>query len=233
MYRFPRSLPYAPFLLPGLAALALLGGCGTPEGRALQAAETLPEADRAYIIGTQAVECVPRRGKCLQGFNVMSINYRSTDGKGVDARLRFQVPNGFGGETVPDYEHPERHEKGAYFCLALPPGRYQIYGYEFLNPGGSNNYSLRKEHEFDIPFTLAPGEVVHLGKLKLTNDVGENLFGMKLSAPGKLLLSSAPSADIAAALKKCPESVRGRKVRDAALKAPAGAGALVQAEPRS
>jgi hypothetical protein len=194
---------------------------------------SVPEASRAYIVGTLAIECEPRKAGCIQLFNDMSVSYRSTDGKGIDARLRYVWGSMFGGDTVADYTRMDRNDKGMHFCVPLPPGAYQFYTYEFYNyAGGGSGFSLRKESQFDLPFTLAPGEVAYVGTLKLTTNVGKNIFGMRLPAPGILLLSGAPSSNIPAAMQKCPESVRGHKVRDASLKAPPAAHPYVMDDPR-
>jgi hypothetical protein len=79
---------------------------------------------------------------------------------------------------------------------------------------------------------LAPGEVAYVGTLKLTTSAGKNIFGMKLSAPGVLLLSSSPGEGMAAALKKCPEAVRGKQVRDASLRATEALKPWVLADPQ-
>jgi hypothetical protein len=118
-----------------------------------------------------------------------------------------------------------------YFCLALPPGVYSIYGYDFINfAGGGTGYRFPKKNEFDLPFTLAPGEVVYLGTIKMTTGTGNNIFGMTLNAPGIMMLSSQHQQGIDAALKKCPENVRRRPVRDASLRVTDAATPFVVAE---
>jgi hypothetical protein len=205
--------------LAATAAVLLLGACSSPETQVAERASALPETQRAYAIGTYAVDCRPAGDKCIQAFNSISAHYRSKDGQGVEARLRFVSDSMMGDNTVPDYIRPDRQDKGSYFCLALPPGAYSIYGYDFINfAGGGTGYRFLKKNEFDLPFTLAPGEVVYLGTIKMTTGTGKNILDMTLNAPGIMMLSSAHRDGIDAALKKCPESVRGRPVRDASLR---------------
>lgn len=206
-------------VLPALATAFLLGACASPETQVEQRAAALPETERAYAIVTYAVDCRPAGDKCIQAFNSISAHYRSTDGKGVEARLRFVSDSIMGDNTTPDYVRADRRDKGVHFCLALPPGKYAIYGYEFINfAGGGTGYRFPKKNEFELPFSLAPGEVVYLGTIKMTTGTGKNIFGMSLNAPGIMMLSSAHREGIAAALEKCPEAVRKRPVRDASLR---------------
>lgn len=221
-------------LIP-LAALfpLLVCGCQTPEAALRQRTDAIPEAQRAYIIGTLAVTCRPVKDICNPAFNATTAHYRSADGGNVDGRLVWTWGSMFGDDTVADYVRQDRADKGSHFCIALPPGRYQFYAYDFIHfAGGGTGYRFLKDKYFDLPFTLAPGEVAYLGTLKLTTGVGENIFGWKMTAPGVLLLSSAPEAGIPAALKRCPEGVRGRKVRDASLRATEALRPWVFADPQ-
>jgi hypothetical protein len=222
-----------PLLPLATAVPLLLAGCQTPEASLKQRADAIPEAQRAYIVGTLAVACRPSKDNCIQAFNAITAYYRSTDGGNLDGRLSFVSGSMFGNDTVPDTIRAERRDKLSHFCIALPPGAYQVYAYDFYNyAGGGSGYRLSKDKYFDLPFTLAPGEVAYLGTLKLTTEVGQNIFGMKLAAPGVLLLSSSPETGIPAALQKCPESVRGRTVRDASLRAGDALKPVVMADPQ-
>lgn len=216
-----------------LAVPVLLAGCQTPEASLRQRTDAIPEAQRAYIVGTLAVGCRPGKDNCFQAFNAITAYYRSTDGGKVDGRLSFVSGSMFGTDTVPDIVRADRGDKASHFCIALPPGAYQFYAYDFYNyAGGGSGYRLAKDKYFDLPFALAPGEVAYLGTLKLTTEVGKNIFGMKLAAPGVLLLSSSPETGVQAALQKCPPSVRGRKVRDASLHASEAMQPVVLADPQ-
>ena len=77
---------------------------------------------------------------------------------------------------------------------------------------------MPEEYEFALPFSLAPGEVAYVGRLKVTTETARNVFGMKIQVPGKLLLSSEPTEARLEAMRKCPESVRNSPIRDATLK---------------
>lgn len=218
-----------------LAALAplLLSACTTPEAALRQRTDAIPEAQRAYIVGTLAVTCRPIKDICNPAFNAITAHYRSVDGGNVDGRLGWVWGSLFGDDTVADYTRQDRADKGSHFCIALPAGSYQFYAYDFINfAGGGTGYRMSKDRFFNLPFTLAPGEVAYLGTIKLTTGVGENIFGMKLTAPGLMLLSSSPKEGIPAALKKCPDAVRGRKVRDASLRATEALRPMVLPDPQ-
>lgn len=183
------------------------------------------------MIGTFVVTCEPKNERCAQTFNVLSAYYRSAD-KSSRGSLRSEQGSMFRDDTVYDFVDQARREKGYYFCIALPPGDYAFHTIDFYNySGGGTGYSVREENQFNLPYSLAPGEVVYVGRLKVTTTIGQNIFGMKLKAPGALLLSNN-ATESAAALQKCPENVRGRTVRDASLKvAMANGNPLVQANP--
>jgi hypothetical protein len=167
-------------LLPLAAAVPLLlAGCQTPEASLRQRTDAIPESRRAYIVGTLTVNCRPGKDNCTQAFNAITAYYRSTDGGNVDGRLGFVSGSMFGTDTVPDTIRADRGEKSSHFCIALPAGAYQFYAYDFINhAGGGSGYRLSKDKHFNLPFTLAPGEVAYLGTLRLTTEVGRNIFGM-------------------------------------------------------
>lgn len=221
------------FLTAAVPAILFLGACSSPETQVAQRASALPDGQRAYAIGTYAVDCRPAGDDCIQAFNSISTHYKSVDGGGVEARLRFVTGSFMGDNTKPDYTRLDRGDKGMHFCLALPPGKYSIYGYDFINfAGGGTGYRFPKQQYFDLPFTLAPGEVVYLGTIKLTTGTGKNILGMTLNAPGVMMLSSAHREGIGAALEKCPENVRKRPVREAALRVADAHTPFVVADPR-
>jgi hypothetical protein len=222
-----------PLLVLSVVATVLLGGCSSRFALLRQQTEAVPEANRAYIIGSYAIDCAPRESGCSQAFNSISTFYRAVDDHDAGDRLSISSGSMFGGDTVPDFIRPDRRDKGIHFCVPLPAGKYSIYSYDFYNyAGGGSGYSFRKDNYFNLPFTLAAGEVAYLGTLKVTTSVGENFFGMKMAAPGVLMLSSSPVDGVAAALQKCPESVRGRPVRDASLRVADAATPFVRADPK-
>jgi hypothetical protein len=158
--------------------------------------------------------------KCFHAFNSISTYYRNVSDKEVRGRLNWTTGSIFGNDTAHDYILLDRQEKGYYFCLALPAGKYEVYTYDFYNfAGGGSGYSIREEGQFKLPFTLAAGEIVDIGKLHVTTSTGKNFFGMKLPAPGVLLLSKSTPEASGAALSKCPPDTRSRGVRDSALAA--------------
>ena len=200
------------------SALLLLSSCATTTEIVNQRLASIPEAERAYVIGTYAVDCTPRGAKCSHAFNSISTYYRNVADKEVRGRLNWTTGSMFVSDTAHDYMLPDRQEKGYHFCLALPPGKYEVYTYDFYNfAGGGSGYSIREEGQFKLPFTLSAGEVVDLGKLHITTSTGKNFFGMKLPAPGVLLLSKSVPEASGAALGKCPPSARSRPIRDSAL----------------
>jgi hypothetical protein len=216
-----------------VGAAVLLSACATSADVLNARMQSVPESERAYIVGRFAVECKARKDACRQTFDSISASFRSTDGKGVSHVMGSTVGSAFGTNTVNDFESPGTLESGYYFCQALPAGSYAFYTYEYYNfAGGGTGYYLPEENQFTLPFQLAPGEIAYLGRLKLTTSVGKNLFGMKLNVPGVLLLSADRENDLPLALLKCPEAVRSRAVRDALLLDSIEAGsATVQRDP--
>lgn len=200
------------------ASTIALSACTTTSEIMNQRLAAIPESERAYVIGTYAVDCTPRDSKCSHAFNSISTYYRNIADKEVRGRLNWTTGSMFGTDTAHDYIWPDRQEKGHHFCIALPAGRYEVYTYDFYNfAGGGSGYSIREEGQFKLPFTLAAGEVINIGKLHITTSTGKNFFGMTLPAPGVLLLSKSTPEASAEALGKCPPSTRSRAVRDASL----------------
>lgn len=198
----------------------LMSSCATTTEIVNQRLASIPEAERAYVIGTYAVDCTPSNSRCFHAFNSISTYYRNVTDKEVRGRWNWTTGAVFGSDTVHDYILPEHKEKGYYFCLALPIGKYEVFTYDFYNfAGGGSGYSIREEGQFKLPFTLSAGEVVDIGKLHVTTSTGKNFFGMRLPAPGVLLLSRSSPEASGAALSKCPPSARSRAIRDSALTA--------------
>ncbi|MGX4642105.1 hypothetical protein [Massilia sp. SYSU DXS3249] len=217
---------------PALAGVLLLSACSNMAEQRAQRVAAIPEEKRAYIIGAYAVGCEPAKDRCRQAFNAISTHYRNVEDKDFDSEFEFVHGSVFGKDTVPDYTRMDRQDKGIYFCVPLPAGRYSVYAYDFYNfAGGGSGYSMKKEHHFDLPFSVSEGEVAYLGTLKISAATGKNIFGMPLPAPGVLLLSSSPGDAMDKALQKCPEHVRTRPVRNAALRAE-GASPYVLADPQ-
>lgn len=218
--------------VPVLASVLLLSACSSISEQRAQRVAAIPEEKRAYIIGAYAVGCEPTKDSCRQAFNSISTSYRNVEDKDFDSRFDFITGSVFSSDTVPDYIRMDRQDKGMYFCVPLPAGRYSVYAYDFYNfAGGGSGYSMKKENHFDLPFSVSEGEVAYLGTLKISAATGKNIFGMRLPAPGVLLLSSSPGDAIDKALQKCPEHVRSRPVRNAALRAD-GASPHVLADPQ-
>lgn len=216
---------------PALASVLLLSACSNLSEKGSQRLAAIPEEKRAYIIGAYAVGCEPTKDGCRQAFNSISTYYRNVEDKDFDSRFQFISGSVFSSDTVPDYIRTDRQDKGRYFCVPLPAGRYSVYAYDFYNfAGGGSGYSMKKENHFDLPFSVSEGEVAYLGTMKMSAATGKNIFGMTLPAPGVLLLSSSPDDAIDKALQKCPQHVRTRPVRNAALRAN-GASSYVLADP--
>ena len=209
--------PRMPFLYS--AALLLLSACATTTQEVVnQRLASIPETARSYVIGTYAVDCTPRNTECFHAFNSISTYYRNVDDKEVRGRLNWTTGSVFGNDTTHDYILLDQREKGHYFCLALPAGKYEVYTYDFYNfAGGGSGYSIREEAQFKLPFAVPAGEVIDIGKLHITTSTGKNFFGMTLPAPGILLLGKNTPEARAAALSKCPLNVRSRSIRDASL----------------
>ena len=202
-----------------LAVALVLGACATAADVMRERVEKIPEADRAYIIGAFAVECVPDGADCGQTFNQISLHYRGV-GNDMWGLMHSTQGGMFGSNTVYDFTRPEAKEKGFYFCDGLPAGSWMFDSFAFYNfANGGSGYSMKDEAKFNLPFTVKPGEVVYLGKLEVTLTHGKNVFHMDVTAPGDLVLSSDPEHEIAAAMAKCPANVQNRTVRSNVLKA--------------
>jgi hypothetical protein len=210
-----------PFILrlATLAVALVLGACATAGDVMRERVEKIPEAERSYMIGVFAVECVPDGADCGQTFNQISLHYRGV-GNDMWGLLHSTQGSLFGNNTVYDFTRPEAKEKGFYFCDGLPAGTWMFDSYDFYNfANGGGGYSMKDEAKFNLPFTVKPGEVVYLGKLKVTLAHGKNVFHMNVTAPGDVVLSSDPEHEIAAAMAKCPASVQSRTVQPNVLKA--------------
>lgn len=122
--------------------------------------------------------------------------------------------------------------KGSHFCLPRLPDVYGFYAFSYnVSLATSVTYSFNKANEFNLPFTVKPGEITYVGTLKLTTEPGRHPFGFELTLPGMLLLSSVSEGGIDAVLQKCPQSVRTWPVRNASLQAMDAASALVRVAP--
>jgi hypothetical protein len=201
-------------LICSLIPAALLAACASGPSPLVQRLQATPEAERAYIVGTYVVTCRPMWDRCDQQFNSLSTYFRSKTDKGVEGRLSSTFGSVFSADPSFDFVDKEVGEKGFHFCMALPAGAYEFYSYDFYNyAGGGSGFSFPEKDQFSVPFSVAPGEVVALGRLKLSTAVGQNVFGMKLPAPGVLMLSPSLSAAPSVLLQKCPEAVRNRPVK--------------------
>ena len=205
---------YAIFML-----VAALTSCVNPDEVRKQNEAAIPDSMRSYVIGEYVVTCKPHNESCNQQFNSISLVFRNSTGRGSGGVLA-STQGSLGQDSVYDFVHPDASEKGYYFCRVLPTGSYAFQTFSYWNfAGGGNGFRIRKENEFNVPFSTTPGEVVYLGRLKLSSASGKNLFGMNLPAPGVLLLSPGNAKEMALALKKCPEIARSLPVRSAELKA--------------
>lgn len=204
-------------LLFALLASVLLVACTTPAERLSQQVALVPEADRSYMIGNYAVDCEPSGSSCAHAFNAISVYYRHSAKPEIRGRLSWIRGSMFGDNTSHDYML-EAGEKGQYFCVALPPGDYEFYTYDFYNfAGGGSGYSIPERSQFKVNFSVAPGEVVNVGKLHVTSSKGKNIFGMTLPAPGVLVLSDITTDAIGAAQAKCPDRARSGNARTVKL----------------
>lgn len=201
-------------MIPSLVLAALAAGCASGPGPLTQRLQATPESERAYVVGTYVVTCRVQADKCHQAFNSLSTYYRSTTNKEVRGRLNSTFGSMFGDDAVFDFVDLQAGEKGFNFCVALPPDTYEFYSYDFYNfAGGGSGFSIPESRQFSVPFAVGPGDVLSLGRIKLTTSLGQNIFGMTLPAPGVLMLSPVPAAAPPVLLQKCPEAVRSRTVK--------------------
>ena len=200
-----------------LLAVVHLAACTTPAERLSQQVALVPEADRSYMVGNYAVDCEPSGSSCAHAFNAISVYYRQTAKPEIQGRLSWIRGSMLADNTSHDYML-EAGEKGQYFCVTLPPGDYEFYTYDFYNfAGGGSGYSIPERSQFKVNFSVAPGEVVNVGKLHVTTGTGKNVFGMTLPAPGVLVLSDLTTDAVNAAQAKCPDRARRSNARPAKL----------------
>lgn len=206
-----RMFKYLPFLF----GFSLLFGCATHNESRQKMEESLPEHERAYLIGKYSIQCSPNpsRNTCAQSFNSMSVYYQSAGGMHYSDIFDFTSGGMFGGDTVADHIDLEAGEKSFYFCRILPAGAYNLFSIRYWNfAGGGSGYTLRKEDQFDVPFHLEAGKVSNIDHLSLTVAQGKNAFGMSLPMPGGLEISSLSEGEVEQALERCPENARSLEV---------------------
>ena len=204
--------------LVGVATAVALTSCATGPSPLDQRLASIPSNDHAFIVGTFLVTCRPSGSYCVQAFNSLSTYYRSQVDSGIWGTLSSTYGSMFSENTKFDFVDQAGGQKGFHFCIALPAGAFEFYSYSFYNyAGGGSGFSLPKKNQFSVPFSLAPGELLNLGQIKLSTTVGKNMFGMSLPAPGSLIFSPSSSPVLADAIKKCPESVRARPMKLAEL----------------
>lgn len=220
-----------PLLLAGLTLLATsLSGCTTIEQAMEQRGQAIPEAERAYVMGTYKVACMARSGKCNAPFNAISTYYRSVSGP-TAMTLRV-VEQGIGGNTVHDFIDVEGEEKGIHFCHVVPAGEYSLFSFRYWNfAGGGSGFFLREEDQFDVRFAVDAGEIFHVGDIKQTFTSGRSLMGLARKYPGVMELAAGSDETALRALEKCPESARGLPVRSQPRPAAAGEHPLVVIKP--
>jgi len=205
----------AKFILITLALILVsITGCTTYGEARKQLIDSLPESERAYLIGKFSVQCKPSNGgaKCSQAFNSISAYYKSNTLKYND---RFDSTNGsiFGNDTIYDVVDTKNKVKSFYFCRILPEGNYSLFTIRYWNfAGGGSGYYLAEEDQFDIPFRLEKGKISLIGSLKLTTEQGKNILGMTLPTSGLLVLDILKDEEVNSALKKCPEMVRAYEI---------------------
>ena len=203
-----------------LAASGLLGACATVEEINADKVADVPVNQRSYVLGEFVVECNGEKNGCPQAFNSISAYSQRTDAGEPFTMFLNSTQGGFGGNTEHDFVNPDKNEQGLYFCQIVPAGDYQFYSWSYMNfAGGGSGFSLRDEGHFNLPFTVAPGQAVHIGRIKMTTEVGRNMFGMKLPAPGIMQISER-EADIQRAQSKCPAVARDRPVDETPLRIP-------------
>ena len=198
-----------------LIMTSLLSSCLTVEQARKKRVENVPVNQRSYMIGKYIVTCEPDKDECNQGFNSLSVKYRSKENPEYTNRIDSVYGSSiFGDDTKVDFVSIKKQEKGFYFCQSMKPGTYSLYSYEFYNfAGGGSGYYIRDDKQFDLPFSLGAGEAVYIGNLKLTTTKGENFFGAEVSGPGILIISEGDKHDIEMAIKKCSVNIHSQSVK--------------------
>lgn len=208
-------------ILSSLAAPLILVACAPPGPPIRTQFLDTPVAQRSYVIGRFAASCEQRIGKCIQMFGSISLRYQNPQDSDASGALT-SFDGAFSGGTRYDFEELDPRttgQKGFYFCKALPAGQYAFYDMEFSAPGLGTTYEVKEGHHFNLPFRVSPGEIVYLGRMKITTSFNENWMGMLMPGPGVLLLSAEPESDIREALSKCPRSALTLPIRRAPLNA--------------
>lgn len=215
-----------------VAVLAsLLSACATLEETQQQQVADIPEAERAYIAGSFTIDCVRQRAKCHSPFNSISTGYQHLTDPDLGGPLGA-TESGWPGDTVYDYIDLERARKGFYFCYPLPAGDYAFRSYSYQNASaGSTSYTLREEHEFNIPFRAEAGTIAYLGDLRMTHTSARSLLGIMQRGPGQVVLAPGDDTQARSALAKCPESAQRMPLRMMPLKGVPGGHELVVEEP--
>ncbi|MDR7332676.1 hypothetical protein [Roseateles asaccharophilus] len=123
-------------------------------------------------------------------------------------------------DTKYDFVDRDRHEKGYHFCIPFVPGDYEFFNLILHTYfGGGTDFGPRKHEAFSLPFSLKPGEAVHIGRLKAWLDTRSGLAPMPQFNSIALLTSEAPPALREAARAKCEPAVQSKPVRYAPLQA--------------
>ncbi len=201
-----------------LAVASTLAGCASGPSPLQGRLESIPETQRGYVVGTYSVDCRVSKDACTQAFNSISADYRMTDAHEVRGRLAWTSGSMFQANTVHDYINTEEKHKGFHFCIALPPGSYEIHSISYYNfAGGGSGYSVAEKDFFSVPFSVSSGEVSDLGTIRITTTRGRNLFGIPLPAPGVMLLSPPSASSQSATTSRCPEAAKAMPVRSSPL----------------
>ncbi|GLP95999.1 hypothetical protein [Paraferrimonas sedimenticola] len=204
-------------LLPAVAVLAT--GCAIPTNPLQLELESLPEADKAYIVGKFITQCSGGMEGCTQRFNSIWASYSNTQLEGYSDIIQSRFGSIQDKDTEYDFIDPVAGEKGFYFCKAIPAGNYALTSFSYYSyGGGGHGFHSRKASPFEIPFSLKKGEVAYLGQLRLTVLFGaKNSLGIQDYQPGWLELATNAEQDISYAVAKCPVDVKVDEVSNKPL----------------
>lgn len=203
-------------LIIAASVLLNLVSCTTYSQARKQLEDSLPENERAYLVGKYSVQCQPNSSqtKCAQSFNSISLHYKIDGENKYSDRLDSTNGSMFGNDTAYDEIAYDKNEKSYYFCRILPAGEYRFFTISFWNfAGGGSGYYLSEEDQFNVPFKLEAGKINSIGSLKLTTEKGKNIFGMPLPAPGVLEISPINKDEVELAVQKCPRNAGALEIK--------------------
>ncbi|MEM6640183.1 MAG: hypothetical protein AAF610_09800 [Pseudomonadota bacterium] len=191
--------------------IALFSACTLPETQRAQLIESVPVAERAYIVGKYTSDCDLNKKKteCTQPFSLVAVSYTNNADPEFEDRIaieRSQWTRKATTEVVTDFEGGKVTH---FFCQAVVPGDYEFYGAWFYNyDGGGSGYTPQAGEKFSVPFSAKAGQLSVLDHIDVSVTSTKTLLGRRTGAPGAIAFSKMGDADLTNAVSKCPEAAQ-------------------------